>query len=213
VLVKLTDQNMRTHNGFQWELGVWQTARGKSTEQCTDGVLHYYPDEILAVLCNLRHADIVKPRMFAVEIQNHIGSDGLKCWCKSQRLTEEIAVPTVTVNQRIAFGILCSLAVYNNEGYKAWAYNWLTGKDRTARAADAAAYLARSAYAAADAAVYAARAVYAAADAAADAAVYAAHAAYLARSADAALHAAVYAAHASVRIDFILLAHKALEYA
>ena len=79
-----------------------------------------------------------------------------------------------TLNQKIAIGILCSLEVYTEPKYVAWANGWLEGKDRTKKsAADAyadadAAYATYAAYAAAaDAAAAAAAAdAYAAADAA-----------------------------------------------
>ena len=93
-----------------------------------------------------------------------------------------------TLNQKIAIGILCSLEVYTEPKYVAWANGWLEGKDRTKKSA-------ADAYADADAA-YAAYAAYAAAaDAAAAAAAYAA--------ADAA--AAAYAADAlkrSIKVKF-----------
>ena len=87
---KLTDQNMQTYNNFQWELGVWKEATGKNTYSCTDGVLHYYADPLLANLFNPIHANYSNPRLFRIEIDKELNSDGLKGWSKKQRLIEEI---------------------------------------------------------------------------------------------------------------------------
>ena len=105
-------------------------------------------------------------------------------------LIKEIELPEITLNQQIAFGILCSLAVYKESTYILWANDWLNNVDRSAARAYAAAYAAYAA-AAADA--------YAAADAA-----YAA--------ADAARYAARANAAADANIDLIKLAKKALKY-
>ena len=53
---KLTNQEMQTHNGFQWELGEWQETSGEGG-LCGPGWLHYYSDPLLAVLLNPIHAD------------------------------------------------------------------------------------------------------------------------------------------------------------
>lgn len=146
---KLTNQDMQTHKGFQWELDVWKTATGDSTKACSDGVLHYYEDPLLAILFNPIHADIHNPRLFEVEIEQPLGTDGLKSWCKKQKLVEEIPVPTLTTVQKTAFAILAALKVYEDKNFEEWAMAWLTGKDRGTAAAARAAW---AAWAAAEAA-------------------------------------------------------------
>ena len=190
---KLTDQDMRTHNGFQWELGKEVITDGDSKKLCTKHWLHYYHHPLLAVLLNPIHANIDNPRLFeAKALGKHLDDKGLKGGCTKMTLVKEIELSEITLNQKTAFGILCSLEVYKEKGFVKWANNWLSGVDRTA-AADATYAVDAAAYAAA----------YAAADAAADAAYAAAYAA------DAAYYVA---AHYAADIDLIKLAKKALEY-
>jgi hypothetical protein len=184
---KLTTQAMTTHGDCQWEIGVKKTAAKGKMKLCKNTVLHYYDSPLLAVLLNPIHADIVNPRLFELETSKVFVTDQLKFGCKSQTLVKEIPLPEITTNQKIAVAIICALEVYQEKSFAEWANNWLSGKDRTARAA---------AYAA-DAAARAA-----AADAA-DAARAAAHAA------DAAAYAA---ARAAAKINFEELAEKAMGY-
>jgi hypothetical protein len=217
---KLTDQNMRTHKGYQWELQQWKETNGEG-ELCSPGWLHYYSDPLLAAFLNPIHAKFAAPRLFQVEVAGKVKEDhGLKLGCTRMRLVKELEMPAVTTEQRIKFGILCALEVCKDPQFVAWAANWLDGTDRSADAA--AARAATWAAAAADAA---ARAATWAADAAADAAgaadaawaaAAAARAAWAAAAADAA-RAAARAADAAVDaagikdIDLIAIAKKAME--
>jgi hypothetical protein len=224
---KLTDQNMQTHNGCQWQLGVAKETDGNSSNLCNSHWLHYYDNPLLAVLFNPMYADISNPKLFEVKaLGKHLKDMGLKGGCTKMVLINEIPLPEISTNQKIAFAILCSLKVYKEERYVKWAKNWLGGADRSEKAADAA-YAAADAYAraaraaraaadAADAAADAAYAAYAAADVAARAARAAADAADAARAARAAADAAADAAYAAdaadAAINFIKLAKKALKY-
>ena len=155
---KLTDQKMQTYQGFQWNLGEWQEARGSSEKGlCSDGWLHCYDSPLLAVLHNPIHADISNPRLFEVEVDGDCKNDnGIKCGYKRMRLVREISIPTITTEQKIKYAILCAKQVCFEKEWNIWADNWLSNVNRTsdvARTADAAA-----AHAAAFAAAYAAHA-------------------------------------------------------
>ena len=210
---KLTDQSMRTHNGFQWELGKEVITDGDSEELCNEHWLHYYHHVLLAVLLNSIHADIDNPRLFEVKaLGKHLNDNGLKGGCTKMTLVKEIELPEITLNQQIAFAILCSLEVYKEPSYVKWANDWLSGVNRTASAARNAATDAADAD---DAARYAA-ARYAATDAA-DAAAAARYVADAARHvATDARYAAAAARYVATRyaadIDLIKLAKKALKY-
>ena len=161
IYCKLTNQNMRTHNGFQWELGKKEVIKTKGGELCSDSFFHCYEHPLLAVLLNSMHANIKNPRLFLIEVGGENKEDnGLKCGFKEMTLIEEIKLPEISINQKIAFGILCALEVYKEESFVKWANNWLNNVDRSktsanaAAAADAyanyayaAAYVAYSAYA------------------------------------------------------------------
>lgn len=155
ILYKLTDENCRTYGGMLWEVGKTNYASGKGNELCTGGVLHAYADSLLAVLLNPIHADFKNPRIFLVT-GDIVANDGSKVGSKWQRVEHETDLPKPSIEVRTAFAILCGLSVYNDPSWRAWAWNWLDGTDRTA---NAAAYAANAAYAAAyadSAAAYAA---------------------------------------------------------
>ena len=223
IAYKLTDQKMRTYNGFQWKLNKPVETPGAGN-LCSCGWLHFYEHPLLAVLHNPIHADIENPRLFEAKVSGKCLKDRqLKIGYTKATLIKELPLPVVALNQRIAYGILCAKITCKDKTFIKWANNWLSGKDRTVDAAHAAAHAAYAAHAA-DAAYAAAHAAYAAADAAAyaaDAAAYAAdaaHAAYAAAYAahaaeDAAAPAAAHAAHATnVELNLLKLAKKALRY-
>ena len=192
---KLTGQDMQTYGGTQWVLGEPKAVpeADRSDEMCSSGVLHYYTSPEQAVLFNPIHADIPSPRLFRVEIDREVDCDGLKGCCHSMTLLEELPLPVITTEQRAAFAIRCALEVYTDPAFVRWAEAWLSGEDRSADAARAAAYAANAAAYAANAA----NAAYAAARADARAAAYAANAA---NAAYAAARAAANAAYAANRL-------------
>ena len=161
---KLTDQNIRTHKNYQWQLGRWERARGKSNQElCTDGWLHCYDSSLIAILHNPIHADYYKPRLWKVECKGKTKNDkGIKCGYRKMRLIKEIPVPVITTTQIVAYCILCAMEVSNDKKFLHWAKNWLSGKDRSQIAAEAAEAAAPYAEAAAEAAAASAAAVYAA---------------------------------------------------
>src|SRR5208283_2502037 len=200
---KLTNRDMTTYVGFRWEIGKQATASGKG-DLCGPGWLHCYSDPLLAVLLNPIHANIENPRLFRAEAGGKSKHDqGLKSGYTKMTLVEEIPVPDVTTEQRVRFGILCSTKVYNDPTYTSWAEGWLSGKERSAAAADAASVSAGAARAAAWAAWAAARAARASrAVLAAGAAARAVEAAWAASRAARAVEAA-WAASLAARVDII----------
>jgi hypothetical protein len=140
---KLTDQNMKTYGGFKWKLGEWYSIdrnfRGKG-ELCGRGWFHVYNYPLLAVLLNPIHANIKKARLFRCNVKgNRLTDNDLKFGFTHVRLIEEISPPEISTTQKISFGILCAMEVYKSPEFILWANNWLSGKERSARAAWAAA--------------------------------------------------------------------------
>ena len=190
LLYKLTDSNGYTRNNMLWGKGVTHSAHG-TPRLCSNTVIHAYTSPLLAVLLNPLHARFISPRLWIAD-----GDVVITAWdkvgCHILTTTEEIPLPTITLVQKTAFAILCALEINKSAEFKVWAENWLSGKDRTAVAAYAAA-------ADADADTYATyAAAAAAAAAAADADTYAAYAADT---------AAAYAV-----LNFQLMAEKAMTY-
>src|SRR5208282_5041232 len=148
-----------------------------------------YTSPEIAVIMNSVHASFKNPQLWECEGIVIKDDYGLKCGCRSITTIRRIPLPEISVEQTIRFAIGVASLVCSNESWRRWAVDWLTGKDRTAEAAEAraratawaaaaaaAAAAARAAGAAA-AAARAARAAEAWAEAAAEAAAGAAAAA------------------------------------
>ena len=135
---KLTTQDRKTHGSYALpEAGEWYypANRTDAPEPCSDTVLHHYADPLLAVLFNPIHGNYAQPRLFEIEIDEEIGTDGLKGWCRAQRIVREMPLPTITTEQLIAFVIYCAEPYCTNPNWIRWATNWMNGADRTAESA------------------------------------------------------------------------------
>ena len=200
---KLTDLEMKTHKGFQWELGKWYETTGEG-KFCSPGWFHFYSDPLVGLFMNPIHANIKNPRLFRAEVEgNFIDDNGLKCGYSRARLIEELPVPQISPVQRVRFAILCAKEVYKEKEWNEWADNWLLGKDRTEESATITESAAIAAESAAESAFYAVRS--------------ATIAFYAAKNAESAAKSAVSAAFAvkittkNKKIDLIRIAQKAME--
>ena len=199
MLCKLTNENNQTKNNTQWGENITHTTSGNGG-LCSNGWIHYYDSPLLAVLLNPIHGNFKSPHLWKIKVEGKIKNDkGLKYGATSVTTIKKIPLPEITLEQKIIFGILCSMEIYKNDKFHEWGKHWIDGTDRSKKSAAAAYAAYAAAYAAADAAA-AAYAAYAAADAAADAAYAAAYAA------DAAAYAAAYV------IDLHAIALKAISY-
>ena len=144
-IYKMTDQEMRTHGGYQWELGKPHQTKERGPELCKSGWLHSYTSIELAVFLNPIHADLPNPRGFVGRGGGQTLDDrGLKRGYSWMVLDREIDVPEPTPLQVVYFGIACAQAVSTNPDWQ-WAADWISGKDRSASAAWSAESAARSA--------------------------------------------------------------------
>ena len=126
-LYKLTDENSQTRNKMQWGDGIERTAPGGGP-LCTDRWLHAYTDPLIAVLMApvYGYTDGV-----LWEAEGDVGlDDGTKVGCTRLKTVRQMALPVVTAEQRIRFGILCALEVYHGEVFVSWAAKWLSGEER-----------------------------------------------------------------------------------
>jgi hypothetical protein len=209
-LYKLTDSEGYTKNNTHWSVGTTHSLEVKLNPQlCSRDVLHAYTSPLLAALMYPAHIDFKNTLCFTVDGEIAV-TDGTKVGCFSLTVTGTFVLPELSLTQRIAFGILCTLELLSGKDKKfiQWTEKWLSNEDRSIVAATFA-YV----YAADD---DAAGAAYAAATATSASPATSA-------SADAttayAAHAAAYAAHAAAssdtaknKIDFQKLAEKVLEY-
>ena len=167
-LFKLTDENGRTRENTQWGKGVTHRATGSGTELCSDGVIHAYEHPLLAAILNPIHANFPDPLLWEARGRVSKREGQLKYGCKTLTTVRQVPLPQITTEQRIRFAIGCAWQVYDDPAWRSWATGWLTGKDRSERAAaEARAAEARAALRAAEAARAAAAAEKARARAAA----------------------------------------------
>ena len=192
---KLLRKDLTTHNGFKWEVGKQYVTDKPGNELCSEQVFHFYESPETAAVFTKRHADILDPVCYSVEIDSVVAFDGLKGGARKMRLIKQVKLPIFTKRQLVIFAIFSARSIAKNLNknipqWDEWADAYLSNADAT-DATDAA-----------DAAVY--TAVYAANSAAeanaACAAAAAANAALAAAAADAAYP------------DFTALAKQALNY-
>jgi hypothetical protein len=199
-LYKLTNENGDTFNYTHWSEGtkheIAKKLRDNTKPLCSEHYIHAYENPLVAVFMNPIHSNFKNPILWQATgwVQKRDGQ--LKCGCFSLKTLKKIPLPALTTNQKTRAAIYCSLIRTQTETYRTWAANWLSGKDRSAHAAIAAATYA-AAYAAAYAAIKAAaEAAYAATEAATYAATEAAYAAT-----EAAAEAATEAAYAATEAE------------
>ena len=213
---KLTDSYNETKNNTQWGENISHTATGKDRHLCSTGWIHFYTNDLIAVLLNSARAYFSNPHLWECETEGEHHHEPLKSGCKTLTTIKQIPLPEISNIQKVSFGILCAKEVYHGEQWTKWADNWLNNTDRSPDAACAARAAAWSAAAwsaaeAAYAAVRADAAAYAAANAAANAADADAVRADAADAATCAARAAARTA-ADKKIDFIAIAQKPMSY-
>jgi len=172
VIYKLTNQNLQTHDGFQWVPGNWKKTSGGG-DLCGPGWLHGYCDPLVAIFMNPIHANISNPILWQGEgCGKFLDDRGLKCGFTEMRIIKKIKPYKFTPEKLVEIAIVCAIeSGYNDEDFISWACHWMDGSDRSAEAAAKAraARAAAKARAAARAwAAWAARAAEAAAAAAAN---------------------------------------------
>ena len=184
-------------NETKWGENITHTAPGKG-ELCTAGWIHAYASPLLAVLMNSVHANYKPAILWECEAEVGIRKAD-KIGCSKLTTLRQVNMPEITTAQKQAFAILCAKQVYKDSSWLKWADDWLSGKDRSARAADVA-YTATRAADVADVA---------------DVAYAAAYTALAARAADVAdvayvAYAVAYAADAAGSIDLVAIAEQAV---
>jgi len=137
---KLTDQELKTHAGFQWVIGEWVEATGDITQGlCSDAWIHFYDDPLLAVFFNPIHANIDKPRLWEIETDGDTKVDATKGGARRARLLRELPLSLISLSQRVEIAIRCVLTLHSEPNFVIWAENWLNGTNRTKAAAAKAA--------------------------------------------------------------------------
>jgi hypothetical protein len=185
-IVKLTNSRGQTRNGTQWGPGIRHDVEWNGGSLCEAGCLHAYEGETvrdalaLGLLMDPIHGQFGAGKM-AFLCESHGGqhtSDGTKSGFAGLTTVREIHVPKLLIERLVEAAIRIAMTRCTCPDWVGWAEKWLSGEDRSARAAWAARAAAwAAAWAAARAAAEAAEATAEAAEAAAMAAARAAEAA------------------------------------
>lgn len=144
---KVTEADGTTHGGTQWGPGVRHEASGPPDQDlCTDGWIHYYEDRYVAALMNPIHGVFKRPTLWHFLPEGDRKHELLKSGCRAGTTTRRARLPSYTLNQQRAFGILCARACPGQRCpiWDRWADDWLSGRDRTAGAEEAAAEAAKA---------------------------------------------------------------------
>lgn len=141
ILYKLTDRDGYTRRGMynecKWSENITHRASEAGAKLCTAQVIHAYRSPLLAIFMNNLHANIEYPLLWKC-IGDIVAEYCTKAGVKKLTAVRQIPVPTVSIIQRVAFGILAAKEVQTNAEWHLWADAWLSGKDRSWAAADAA---------------------------------------------------------------------------
>jgi hypothetical protein len=141
---KITDKDMETGHEYKltkWKIGV-PVEPGKSEKLDVHKWLHEwlyaYEHPLLAVLHNPIHANYKNGyRLFEAEAEGETETKSqMMLSCTKLTLIKEIEVPKITVEQKLAYGILCIKSCFKNRRWNIWANNWLSGKDRSNESAE-----------------------------------------------------------------------------
>ena len=137
---KLTRADRTTYGGCTWGEGVKHTASGEGP-LCSAGWIHYYSSPLLAEFLDSIHGNYGKDALlWEVEASGRFLDDcGLKMGATELTTLRIVERHHVTTEQRVRFEILCVLEVYTEGSFVSWAYDWLSGKDRSGAAAREAA--------------------------------------------------------------------------
>jgi len=141
-IFKLTDKYGRTFDRTKWAVGVTHNAPGKGP-LCSSGWIHWYPHPLVAVLMDPVHGDFGSTARLwrgtagGKKLLDGSGEFILKGGSQTVTLIEELPLPSLTIEQRVTVAIRVVQCVVGNHypEWSKWAEAWLSGQDRTEKAA------------------------------------------------------------------------------
>ena len=130
VLCKWVSKDMKTRNKTYWEVGVPnELPEEDDLWLCEPGLFHYCKHPLIAVMFKEFHNCDFYTKLYKVVPEGRIIEGIDKCGATKLTLVEQLEIPKVTLKQRVAFAILCTLEVYKGASFIRWANNWLSEHD------------------------------------------------------------------------------------
>lgn len=125
-------------DGRDWLNREWGPDKSHTTDN-ENHRPHTYHDPLTAVLLAPAFEEypaFTVGKLFTAE-GTRSDNDLLRPGWFSLKTLSEVPIPDVTETQRITFGIVCALNVVTQPDFCRWAFDWLSGKDRTPESAGA----------------------------------------------------------------------------
>lgn len=133
---KVLRPDLTSYKGCQWVPGEWKKVEGTGP-LCSEGWLHGYRDARLAVLHNPIHANYDPYVLWIAEVKGKVLHENyMKSGWSEMRLIEPVAVPAITMEQRIRYAIKCAWCVCNNPVWRDWAVDWIREENRSRQRAE-----------------------------------------------------------------------------
>jgi len=130
---KLTRPDQTTHENFFYLRGQLYTFSGTGP-LCGPGYSHAYLSMATAVFHNPIHAAYDPAILWRAEGIIAAQDSALKVGCSAIRLLEPCALPSVTMEQRVAYAIRLAWP-HGSPRWRQWAKKWLNGQDRSVESA------------------------------------------------------------------------------
>lgn len=134
MVYKVTDADGYTQRGRPgetlWTAGVWVEVPW-SGELGSAGCLHAYCHPLLAAMLAPIDGWMLPGGLLWEAEGNVLADDGTQLGCDRLRVLHKLAVPTVTVAQRVRWSFLCDLARCTDERWRRFVERWLSKENRS----------------------------------------------------------------------------------
>jgi hypothetical protein len=125
----ITDREGKDWQGRQWGEDV------SHTETNDNYYFTCYQSPTVAALMVAANDEYKNHRLWVAEPFGDITNYDYREISTGMKTLREVETPTLTIEQRITFGIVCALNTVEHALFQQWGFNWLKGKDRSKEAA------------------------------------------------------------------------------
>ena len=136
IIYKLTRQDRTTRDGFKYPpKGNKLPELNGEGGLCSGGFYHGYANPLLAALHAPIHVDSDYTKMIEIEVSEVYAPNQMKLGFTTGIVGRVIPLPKITDEQRKRYTIGCVCSVYQKKFFRRWANSWISGRDRSRRAA------------------------------------------------------------------------------
>ena len=129
---KWVSRNMTTRNNTLWEINVPKELPDRNNlVLCEEGLFHYVKHPLLAVMFKYFHGCESYTKLYEVIPEGQTIHGYNLAGSTKLTLVRELEIPKITLEQHIAFGILCAKEVCKKPNFVNWANKWLNDEDQS----------------------------------------------------------------------------------